>query len=102
MTTIPTIWDLDLLDEIAHRHGSTTNRVTDFYFAYDSDDGSRSERFKVVETASPTRIVGGETIELRFDYVVSVFTSGWTEVARMGQEHAESATHAALIALKVI
>lgn len=89
-----------LLDEIAHRHGATTNRVTDFYFVGDRcSDPDLNDRFKVVEVASPERIVGGEAVQFRFDYTVHTFrATGWVEVAKMGDEHADSPLQAAQIA----
>lgn len=86
-----------ILDEIAHRHNPLANRVTDFYFV----DGDT--RLKVTETGEPTHIVGGEVDVLRWDYVVFVFRpTGWVEIAKLGQEHAETSQHAASIALRLI
>ncbi len=90
------------LDEIAHRNDPLTDTVTDFYLVHGSDGGGVT-RYKVTETGHPTRIVGGKVEVYRYDYVVFVLrTTGWVEVLRVEEEHADDATHAALIAHRIL
>lgn len=90
-----------LIDEIAHRHNALADRVTDFYFV--QRDKMAVNRFKVTETARPVRIVGGEVDVRRYDYVVSVLRpTGWVEIARIGQEHVDTAMQAAKVALHIL
>jgi len=92
---------MKLIEEIAHRHNARADRVTDFYF-FHAENG-RAERFKVTETASATKIVGGEVSLVRYDYVVSIFRpTGWVDVLRIGEEHVDTAAHAARVAHNVI
>lgn len=95
---------MHMIDEIAHPSGPTAPRVTDFFFKVDTRAGaSVHERYKVAETGTPTAIVGGTVTEYRYSYVVFVWRStGWVEVIRVSEEHAETAMVAAGIAEAIL
>lgn len=88
---------MDLLDELARPSNPLANVVTDFYFVSDRF------RFWVVETGRPVKIVGGKVEAYNFDYTVSTWrATGWVEVIRVDQVHAETSMQAAQIAERIL